>query len=227
MSVTFHAAAIYEKRAVGIERAVNSAITTARESARQKAPVRKVFRGHRGTATLQTTEEAAAETAVRSRLGLAPGPVRTQRTPAARVHEFGPRRLLFSPQLPAFDVSSRRFRAASGRFISRQGFRATQPLHSILQFDTELTARGRYELKTGRANVRVGGRTYLGGRLRSEITSVAASEGPVFTGAVISPTPYAKYVEFGTRHNRAQPYLRPALANVRTSFRERLQRAVG
>jgi HK97 gp10 family phage protein len=41
----------------------------------------------------------------------------------------------------------------------------------------------------------------------------------------VSPTPYAKYVEFGTRRSRAQPYLRPALAQVRESFRVRMAAA--
>lgn len=226
MAVTFSAAAIYERRAPKIRRAVIETVRAVTEDARQRAPVRKVFAGSRGRASLQSIEEAAAETAVRSRMGLAPGPVRTQRTPAASVHAFGPRRLLSSPRLPAFDVASSRFRSERGRFISPAAFRATQPLRGTLQFETKLSARGRYELKSGRANVMVGGKTYLGGRLRSEIRAVQASGDPVFSGAIMSPTPYAKYVEFGTRHNRAQPYLRPALAAQREAFKERLQRAI-
>lgn len=227
MSVTFSANAIYQRKARQINQAVSDTVRIVTEDARRRAPVRKVFKGSLGRATLQSIEEAAAEVALRSRLGLAPGPVRTQRTPAARVHGFGPRRLLTSPRLPAYDVGASRFRAASGRFTTASAFRATQPLHGQLQFATELSARGRYELKTGRANITAGGKTYLGGRLRSQITSGGVSGNPVFVGSVISPTPYAKYVEFGTRHNRAQPYLRPALAAQREAFRKRLQRAVG
>ena len=32
---------------------------------------------------------------------------------------------------------------------------------------------------------------------------------------VISPTEYARYQEFGTRHNRAHPFLRPAAEESR------------
>lgn len=91
-----------------------------------------------------------------------------------------------------------------------------------------LTVRGRYELKSGRANFTTGGTTTLGGRLRGEIhVEPARGGGSVWTARVVSPTRYAKYVEFGTRHSRAQPYLRPALAQVRESLRTRMKAAVG
>ena len=96
-----------------------------------------------------------------------------------------------------------------------------------LKVPTPLTSRGRYELRSGRAAfTRPGGRATLGGRLRGEIHAVPSeSGGPVWVAKVVSPTPYAKYVEFGTRHARSQPYLRPALAQVRESFRARMKAA--
>jgi len=91
----------------------------------------------------------------------------------------------------------------------------------------KLTSRGRYELRTGRANFRSSRGTTLGGRLRGEIhVQPAEGGGTRWVTAVVSPTRYAKYVEFGTRHNRAQPYLRPALNEVRESFRDRMAAAV-
>src|SRR5262245_27279243 len=77
--------------------AVNATLVEATEAAKEKAPVRKIFKGSVGRKGLQTIEEAAAEAATRARLGLAPGRVYTQRSPAARVHAFGPRRLLARP----------------------------------------------------------------------------------------------------------------------------------
>ena len=219
MPVTFNAQGIYNRIAARVEAAVTETAHLIAEDARERAPVRKVFQGSRGHASLQSHEEVAAEAAIRSRLGLAPGPVRTQRTPASRVHRFGPRRLLASP---AFDPRVSRFRGESGRFEANSG-----QARSRLVFDTPTTRRGRYELKTGRANIFVNGQAFVGGRLRREITAGAAEGGPVYVAQVRSPTPYAKYVEFGTRHNRAQPYLRPAIAAQREAYRSRLKRAVG
>lgn len=82
--------------------------------------------------------------------------------------------------------------------------------------ETFLTRRGAYEVRTQRANYATWGHTHVGGRLRGEIkaTGVAPS-GDGGEAWVISPTPYAKFMEFGTRHNRAHPYLRPALQESR------------
>lgn len=218
MAVTFDPARIYARIAARVEGVVTDTAHLIAEDARGRAPVRKIFKGSTGRATLQSTEEAAAEVAVRSRLGLAQGPVRTQRTPAARVHRFGPRRLL---QKPAFDPRVSRFRGAGGQLVASAG------QSNRLVFDTPTTSRGRYEIRTGRANITIGGQTFVGGRLRREITSTPAEGGAILTARVSSPTPYAKYVEFGTRHNRAQPYLRPAIAAQREAFRSRLKRAIG
>lgn len=98
---------------------------------------------------------------------------------------------------------------------------------TVLRFNTPLTARGRFELKSGRAAfTSPTGSMTLGGRLRGEILAVPSeSGGPTWVAKVVSPTPYAKYVEFGTRRSRAQPYLRPALSQVRESFRARMRSA--
>jgi len=57
----------------------------------------------------------------------------------------------------------------------------------------------------------------LGGRLRSEIyrTEVTKSNSRIY-GEVISPTYYARYQEYGTSRHRAQPYMRPALYEMRS-----------
>lgn len=72
------------------------------------------------------------------------------------------------------------------------------------------------------------GRTTLGGRLRDEIY---ATDPKVSTtkveGWVISPTPYAKYQEYGTSHNRASPYMRPALYEMRSEFKRIVERHLG
>jgi HK97 gp10 family phage protein len=195
MPMTFNGKAIWASMAGRIEAAVNTTAREAEGHAVQKAPVRKVFQGSVGNATLQSKVEVRAESHMRRQLGLAPGPVRTQRTQASSVHS-----------------------TMALRQLNRRG---------QLKFHTPLTARGRFEVKSGRAAFRGPDGVTLGGRLRGEIHMVAAEGGgPRWTARVVSPTPYAKYVEFGTRHNRAQPYLRPTLEQVRESFRARCIRAV-
>jgi HK97 gp10 family phage protein len=195
VTVSFSADRIFRSILSGIEAAVNETTAEIAATAIEKAPVRKVFKGSVGKATLQSIEEAAAEAHLRSGLGLAPGRVRTQRTAASRIHTFGPRRILIRP----------------GR----------------LQFNTPLTSRGRYELKSGRANFKSGGKNYLGGRLRGEIRAEPAeTDGQTVIGRAVSPTPYAKFVELGTHRSRAQPYLRPAIAQQREAFRARLAKVI-
>lgn len=91
--------------------------------------------------------------------------------------------------------------------------------------ESDLSARGRYELKRRRNSAIVKlkgeqGRT-LGGALRKTVQEglTLAAPGGKRIQATISAgsedVPYAKYVEFGTRHARAQPFLRPALAQAR------------
>lgn len=59
------------------------------------------------------------------------------------------------------------------------------------------------------------------GKLKNSITS----EFPSQTKAIIAPhTDYAAYVEFGTRRQRAQPYMRPAAEKVAPAFIEACRR---
>lgn len=93
-----------------------------------------------------------------------------------------------------------------------------------------LTSRGRAELmEVGRTQERGrnmtaiythGGESTLGGRLRGEITAemdTRMRRGSII-GRVISPTPYARYVEFPTSRTEAQPYMRPALKAMKRPF---------
>ena len=82
--------------------------------------------------------------------------------------------------------------------------------------DSPLSSRGAYDVRSGRANFGSGANVTVGGRLRGEIRAEPAKlTGNGAEAWVISPTPYAKYMEFGSRHNRAHPFLRPALEESR------------
>lgn len=161
----------------GIEAALGAVdrgvdLITAR--AKEKAPVRRVFKGQDEAVRykVKSIREIEADRGIRRRLGL--GPEGTHLFPPSKVVRRAPQ-LLHLRTLPV-NVSS-------------------------------LSRRGRYELASGRS-IHEG---KLGGRLRSEIHGEKAKiEGNRIRGRVVSPTPYAKYMEFGTRHNAAHSYLRPA-----------------
>jgi len=72
-----------------------------------------------------------------------------------------------------------------------------------------------------------GSQLLLGGRLRSEIYATPVTRrGDVFYGDVVSPTFYAEYQEYGTSHHRAQPYMRPALYEMRGRLPQRFKSAI-
>ena len=90
------------------------------------------------------------------------------------------------------------------------------------KMDDLLTARGRYEVKTGRANeLNASGQVQAGGRLRASIKH----EGPYHDGNIVygyvsaaaydpgakTLHNYAADMEYGSRHNKPHPFLRPAL----------------
>lgn len=104
--------------------------------------------------------------------------------------------------------------------------------------DNFLTKRGSYEVATGRAawrkaDARVGEPLRIGGALRNSIVLVKASSDSIEGGKVMGyvraggdGVDYAGYQEFGTRHNRAQPFLRPALYESRTEFKRNVSNAL-
>lgn len=91
--------------------------------------------------------------------------------------------------------------------------------------ESDLSARGLYELKRRKGGAAFSGKgddKTLGGGLRKSITLLRAEPGGRRIKAIISAgdeeVDYAKYVEFGTRRSRAQPFLRPALATARENL---------
>jgi HK97 gp10 family phage protein len=92
---------------------------------------------------------------------------------------------------------------------------------------TFLTRRGASEVRTKRAVFASWQHLKVGGRLRGEIHAIAPTlAGNRAEAWVISPTRYAKYQEFGTRHNAAHPFLRPAAAESRAEVVSRIAAAV-
>lgn len=90
----------------------------------------------------------------------------------------------------------------------------------------QLSSRGRYEVRRGRALTNEEGtlikpgdqpsQVRVGGRLKRSITKGAITrDGTRATIEVGTDVPYALYVEFPTRHNAAQPFLLPALKEAK------------
>lgn len=186
------------------------------ERARHRAPVRKIFSGGRRTMRFKTASEVSADRGLRKQLGLGPefaapsGKMRPR-----RYNRYGPSygRVVTSP-----DSANTPFRPLERRL--------TPSGHNLAMrsMEARLSRRGRAELKSGRA----AHKGYLGGRLRDEMfTERARVEGSRIIASVVSPTPYAKYQEFGTRHHAAHPFLRPALLESRGEIASIISRATG
>jgi len=191
--------------------AVNTTAIAAEDHARKRAPVRKIFRAGPAQRRFQSLEELLPYVGIRSRLGLPPmGPVKVVTSRRNAKHAL----------IPTLRIEGIRTRA---------DFRRVSPRNprelALSEAEGALSGRGRYEVRSGRALTKSG---RVGGTLRREIRTIPASAGqhPYLHAAVISPTPYAKYVEFGTRHAAAQPFLRPALAMVKGDFKKEMRRAL-
>jgi HK97 gp10 family phage protein len=206
------AAAIIAGAAQGVTAAAR--IVAAR--AKQKAPVRNIFSGAKRSVRIRRISEIEQDRRQRSRLGLAPetatpvdvlsgGSLRSLGSgrflPRVGVGEYS------GPRLRSVTAVNARYRGDGLRRIGAPGRLASPEAEELL------TRRGRYEVRSGRANTAGGD---VGGTLRDEISPTeAVIEGTKIEARIVSPTPYAKYQEFGTRHNAAHPYLRPALEESR------------
>lgn len=186
----------------GVEAAVaamSRGAQTISARAKQLAPVRKVFQGqddHYRT-RLKKVSEIKADAPARAKVGL--GPENAYIYPPSIVTKRAPQKL------------------GAQREIAEPGKLRLQSAQAALD------RRGRYEIKVMRA----AHDGMLGGRLRDEIYATEARlDGKVIRCQVVSPTPYAKYQELGTRHNPAHPYLRPAGHESRNAIRSDVARSV-
>ena len=88
-----------------------------------------------------------------------------------------------------------------------------------------LSSRGLYEVRSGRAiHISVVGsgnakRVQIGGALKASIGVVPGKQSASgISREVVAAIRYAKFVEFPTIHNRAQPFLLPALKDEQRTF---------
>jgi HK97 gp10 family phage protein len=206
------------------------------ERARHLAPVRHIFAGDSYTVRYKKASEIEADRGVRARLGLSvegsldnprPKTVRTK-SPLRRT-DPGNRWAGTYGSRPAPQWRERRVDAAR-QYLSEYD----QEMHSrSLANDpqpTVLDRRGAYEVRTMRAKSLRWGHSYVGGSLRGSIrtmkpsTSGSQAEAWVIAGG--GEVTYAKYMEFGTRHAAAHPFLRPALAENKAEVISRIAAAI-
>ena len=193
----------------GAQEGLGQAARIVVQRAKQRAPVRNIF-GHQYQFRPKTAEELVADLkslpteTLEDMMSTGPGRFATR--------WVGPKRV--RP-----DWSERTWEAAQEHLALYEA-----------GDETPLTRQGAHEIRSGRANfhtVREGGQVTVGGRLKGEIYSTKVHRmGSSAEVMVISPTKYAKYMEFGTRHNRAFPYLRPALEESRADIVARVSSAV-
>ena len=177
--------------------------------AKMHAPVRHIFSGGTRRVRFKSVAEVEGDREIRKKLGL------------GREYAAAPRTRL----------NSRRGKTKAKTVTKADEANAHVPVmrlrlkHGGLSAEATsmLHRRGQYEVQSGRADFNGA----VGGRLRGEIHTVpAAGTGTHFTAMVVSPTPYAKYQEFGTRHNPAHPFLRPGLHESRAEVRDLIKAAV-
>lgn len=188
--------------------ALNRGAAIVEERAKAHAPVRKIFEGGSRTVRFKTMADVKADREIRRRVGLGREYVAAPRT------RLRSRRGMGKAKTSTIDTANAN--------VPVFRIRGTEGLATPVA-TMRLSRRGRYEVASRRADHN----GFVGGRLRDEITAVGASgEGSHFEARVISPTPYAKYQEFGTQHNAAHPYLRPALRESRSEVVTIMRQAV-
>lgn len=183
--------------------------------AKQKAPVRRLFSDGGSTIVPKTATAIEADRSLRIQLGLGPersrGPHQARTTVGAS---------------PPRHWRERGFTAANALLAQYDAEMASRKAGNV-PVKTMLTRHGASEVRSKRAAFSTWQHLKVGGRLRGEIYAT----GPSVSGGraeawVISPTPYAKYMEFGTRHAAAHPFLRPALAESQGDIVSRISAAV-
>lgn len=116
-------------------------------------------------------------------------------------------------------------------FARRPGHGGKAYIAGAMSAEGFLTNRGRAEVKSGRAKITgPTGEEQIGGALKNSIEVedvVAVSDG--YAGYVTAGNAkvyYARFQEFGTAHNRAHPFMRPALYESRADFKRLVEAAI-
>ena len=228
----FNAEAVLAKVRAGLEDGLDEAAERIAANARQRAPIRKVFkekRGFRFKTRALTAQEQSVSTRLRNEyygaLGMAAPTVsakynRVQLPSRKSANTLAKTRA--DRQLGT--IARGRFTGANGatRFFARStGTFNYEPGAAV---KARMTRRGINEVRTGSAvHIAETGKGFksvqVGGALKASIDTEPVREtGTGVEAVVAAKIRYAKFVEFPTIHNRAQPFLLPALKDEQRTF---------
>ncbi|HEX5016518.1 MAG TPA: hypothetical protein VFX15_02905 [Actinomycetes bacterium] len=228
-----------------IRRAGDNSASYVEDRAKHHAPVRKLFRGTSyRTSTAGFREPRIRQVRFRDVEGTRTSGHANSLTPLFRTRTRGGGRAVLAGDFRVVDRRTRTLKAVKADlFLGVRGGKAeTHRTEEISAEDVRvnggkaLTRRGRYEVRSGRADFKAPGSrtTRVGGRLRGEIHV----EGPVDENGtlwwyVVSATKdpetgrlYPKDQEFGTRRHKPHPFLRPGLHDGRETFRRNVRREI-
>jgi len=202
--------AIFEAAVHGLDLGARRVATLARA----KAPVRHIFAGGGYHIRFKSIDEIEGERSVRDR-ALRTGSPRASVTQPGDVPGVWLQKAI--GRKPPVHWRERRL-AASAELLAQYDAEMTRRrTKGYIGQKTALDRKGAYEVRTMRAQFSTWGHAGIGGRLRGSISAKPASASKVSAEAwVIATAPYAKFQEFGTRHNAAHPFLRPAAEESRS-----------
>lgn len=208
-----------------VEAGVEDAAKLGVKHAKRLAPVRKISYEERPAQRrdLSRAEIRASVRATRGFSGL--------RTTTRRAKQY-----LEAPEIVAdrtgvrFGLKNpdeRSFISGKGEGELRRGLRPGGAIYSFTRQETvkQQVRNSRGNIVTVKNIIRRPTHT-LGGRLRGEIDYVGVGDAPRVRFDIVSPTPYARFVEFPTSRTAAQPYLRPTLEYLKGPFPEKVLRRV-
>lgn len=240
--------AIYE----ALEQAVDNVLAHGVKVAKKHAPVRKVTRRGGRVQKRDLTDDEIAELPDFVKGGLNPLTgntfIRTGKRPQTTV-----KRSLAGAQEPRLRIKGRTYRTGktarevrlnnqTGRyelrnpkvkqFLNADGQRALEDGTGVYTRRIAYTERTKVRNpRTGkmetRERIRRGYISTIGGRLRGEIRAdFLGVENGVVRGELVSPTEYARFVEFPTSRTAAQPYMRPARSAMEARLVPEIEAAI-
>lgn len=226
----------------GLEEAVEDAADRVAADATRRAPIRKVFKEAKGyRRRTRSLTDAERNLAIKRATAYYANDEFKMRRSIAHLRYYARVRVPDRSSANNADVS----RASRQLGIVKRGrFTASEQAAGTTRnrrggFDpgpalkSKLTARGRYEVRNGRAihsEASKAGtlqRVQIGGALKASIGPTPVHEtGKGVEAGVEAAIRYAKYVEFPTIRTAAQPFLLPALAQERIRFPRAVANAV-
>jgi hypothetical protein len=228
----FNASRVIDKVRDALEDELDEAAHRIAADARQRAPIRKVFkekRGFRFKTRALTAQEHAISTRLRAEWygsrGIADPGVSAHYNRVQLPSRKSANTLAHSQQHRQLGTITRgRFTGIGGTtrsFSTRSGTSGYEPGPWL---KARLTARGLNEIRSGSAvHIAETGKGFravqAGGALKASIdTDPVRETGTGVEAVVAARIRYAKFVEFPTIHNRAQPFLLPALKDEQRTF---------